>query len=66
MKNTIKVKVSDNKTIERVPTFHQLGNFQMITIRYNKSHYLVGEGDEYLRDGYEKVFELGKKLDWKY
>lgn len=66
MKKTIQVKISEDKIIKRVPTFHALGNFQMVTIRYNNAHYLVGDGDEYLREGYEQIFELGKKLDWNY
>ena len=62
-KKKITVKLPNGELIQRVPTFHRLGNFIMITIRYKNEFYLIGDGDEYIRDGYERVFELGKKLD---
>ena len=63
-KKKIVIKLPSGEIIRRVPRFHRLGNFIMITIRYKNEFYLIGEGDEYLRDGFEKIFELGKKLDW--
>ena len=63
-KKKITIKLSNGNLIRRVPAFHQMGNFVMITIRYKNEYYLICDGDEYLRDGYEQVFELEKKLDW--
>jgi len=51
------IKLPNGKMIKRVPTGHSFGNFNMLTIRYNKSNYLIGDGDEYLR-GYPKYFKL--------
>lgn len=63
-KKKITIKLPTGEIIRRVPTFKQLGNFVMVIVRYKNKRYLVGDGDEYLRDGYEQVFELGRKLEW--
>ena len=39
--NKIKVELPNGKIIERVPNIEQIGNFQMIWIRYNNKKYIV-------------------------
>lgn len=62
MRKKIKIKLPNGNIIERVPNAEQVGNFQMLWIRYNNEKYLVGDGDEYLR-GFPEVFELGRKIE---
>lgn len=54
----IKIRLDNGKIIERVPIFNSFGNFQQMTIRYKNEEYLVGDGDEYIRGGYEEIFDL--------
>lgn len=64
----IKIRLDNGKIIERVPTFNSFGNFQQMTIRYKNEEYLVGDGDEYIRGGYEEIFDLDlcrKLKKWK-
>lgn len=61
MKEKIKIKLATGEIIERVPNVEQLGNFQMLWIRYKGKKYLVGDGDEYLR-GFPEIFEMGKEI----
>jgi len=61
-KKKICIKLDSGVYIYRVPTIVPFGNFRQVIVRVLGSEYLVGDGDEYLRDGYNKVFTLGKKL----
>ena len=63
MANGIAVKVNFNgKILKRKTHCVQMGNFVMNIVRVANSKYLIGDGDEYIRGGYEKIFELGRKL----
>lgn len=61
MSNTIKVRLTNGEIIERVPNVEQVGNFQMIWVRYRSERYIVNEGDEYLH-GFPDTFNLGLKI----
>lgn len=61
MKKKIKIELPNGEIIERVPNVEQVGNFQMIWVRYNNEKYIVNNGDEYLR-GYPEIFTLGRKI----
>lgn len=58
----IKVRIDEEKVIERKPKVHQVGNFQIMTVRYNNKEYIVGDGDEYIRGGYDQEFTLGREV----
>ena len=59
----MKIKINYNgKVITRKVSCVQMGNFVMNIVRVNNKKYLVGDGDEYIRGGYDKVFELGRQL----
>lgn len=59
--NGVKINV-DGKIIIRKIKPIRMGNFVMNIVRYKNAMYLIGDGDEYLRGGYDQVFELGRKL----
>lgn len=54
----IKLRLNDGTIIERVPKIVSVGNFQQMVIRHKNEEYLVGDGDEYIRGGYEEIFDL--------
>lgn len=62
MKQKVKISLSNGEIIMRVPKAEQLGNFVILTVRYNNDEYIINDGDEYLR-GYPSQFTLGKKIE---
>jgi hypothetical protein len=62
-KETVRIRLDNGKIIHRVVKHVQFGNFDMKIVTFEGKDYLVGEGDEYLRDGGDQVFKLGKELD---
>ena len=58
----VKIKVG-NEIIKRKVKQEQMGNFVMNIVRYKNHNYLIGDGDEYIRDGYNQIFTLGRRLN---
>ena len=61
IKMKVKIKV-DGKIITRSVKQEQFGNFVMNIVRYKNNNYLIGDGDEYIREGYNQTFTLGRRL----
>ena len=57
----VKIKLLDNSFIYRVARGYQVGNFYQLVVRYKNSDYMIGDGDEYIRE-LPEYFALGKKL----
>lgn len=57
----VNVMLDDGTIIKRKPIVDQLGNFQLVMVRYNYRIYLIGDGDEYLR-GNPEYFTLGSEI----
>ena len=57
----VNVLLNDGKIITRKPIIRPFGNFVFIIIRYKNDHYIINNGDEYLR-GYPDMYTLGRKL----
>ena len=62
-KMTVSIKLEDGKIINRVVKQERCGNFVMQIVRYNNKEYLVGDGDEYIRDNTKStIYTLGRCL----
>lgn len=63
MNNPHGVKIDvDGKIVIRQVKLVRMGNFVMNIVRYKNERYLIGDGDEYIRGGYDQIFKLGRKL----
>ena len=56
-----KIRLPNGKIIKRIPKVHRVGNFVMLTIRYNNAEYHIGDGSEYLH-GEPDIYDLGNKI----
>jgi len=60
------IKLPDGRFVRRSVKVTPFGNFQMMTVVYNGEEYIIGSGDEYIRDEpLPEYFELGKKIGGK-